>query len=289
MSDPATMAYAGDRRMSAHLFNEDFDHPPPAEPPPEPEIIEPAYSVAEIEAARAEAWRDGHDTAVADALASDSAAAVEALRLIAAQLAEARHEITSIGEAAADSLARMTMAALAAALPAMCAAHGDVELKAIIRTLLPALHQEPKVVIRVEPGMALSLEQEIDRLDPDLLPHVQIIPTETVASGDIRVAWRGGGAVRDSAALWRQIEDILMPAGLLATPFGTPAEPGRSDPRGFAGSDAAAAARELASRRALLAEPAAFQNPAAQPAASRQTLAEPTAFRHTVEEPEHVE
>ena len=304
------MAYAGARRMSPRLFHEDFDSPPPPEPPPEPEIIEPAYSVSELEAARAEAWREGHDSAMADARASDSATAAEALRLIAAQLAEARQEITGIGETAADSLARLTMAALAAALPAMCAAHGEVELKAIIRALLPALHQEPKVVIRVEPGMALSLEQEIDCLDPDLMPHVQIIPTETVARGDIRIAWRGGGAVRDSAALWRQIEDVLMPAGLLAAlpgapsnappdaPFGAPAESEPEVPRDAAGPDAAAPTPKLASRRAPSAEQVAFQNTAepagsrqtwAEPATFRQPPAEPTASRHTVEEPEHVE
>ncbi len=33
--------------------------------------------------------------------------------------------------------------------------------------------------------------------------------------GDARVTWRNGQALRDTAALWAQIVDILAPAGLL--------------------------------------------------------------------------
>jgi hypothetical protein len=31
----------------------------------------------------------------------------------------------------------------------------------------------------------------------------------------VRIAWRNGSAVRDATALWRQVADVLGPAGLL--------------------------------------------------------------------------
>lgn len=204
--------------FSSQLFEEDFDRPPPPETPPEPEIIEPVYSAAELAAARAEAWREGHDTAQAEAHASDTASAAAALRLIAEQVAASRAEAAIVAEQESGALAGLLMDCLGAAFPVLCAAHGEAELLAIMRILLPALTQEQRVVVRIHPDSALAAQQEIERLDPDLLPLVELSPAVAIPRGDIRVAWRGGGAVRDCVALWNQIAGILAPAGLLPVP-----------------------------------------------------------------------
>jgi hypothetical protein len=45
--------------------------------------------------------------------------------------------------------------------------------------------------------------------------RVDLIPTDTMKAGDLRITWRNGSAVRDTGALWQQVADILAPAGLL--------------------------------------------------------------------------
>ena len=38
--------------------------------------------------------------------------------------------------------------------------------------------------------------------------------------GDLRITWQNGSAVRNATALWQQVAEILVPAGLLRTDIG---------------------------------------------------------------------
>jgi flagellar biosynthesis/type III secretory pathway protein FliH len=199
------------------LFDEDFDLPPAPEPVPEPEIIEPVFTAGELEAARADAWREGHETALAASEAAGTAAAREALAAIAARLDTAREAASAIAEEAADAIARLVMNGFAAAFPALAARQGETELRAVIHAILPTLHQEPRITVRLAPHLAPLVAREIAALDADLVPRVRIVPTDAMPPGDLRITWRNGSAARDTAALWSRIETILAPAGLLAT------------------------------------------------------------------------
>ena len=117
---------------------------------------------------------------------------------------------------AAGELARLLLVSFAAALPALSARHGQAELRSLVRTLLPALSQEPSVSIRIHPQHATMVTEEIERLDPDLAASLRIVASDTMQPGDIRVTWRGGQATRDVAALWTQVAEVLAPAGLLS-------------------------------------------------------------------------
>jgi flagellar biosynthesis/type III secretory pathway protein FliH len=86
---------------------------------------------------------------------------------------------------------------------------------AVVRTILPALHREPTVTVRVNPHLAEAISQEIETLDVDLASRVRMIPTDAIAVGDARITWNNGAATRDATSLWRQIENVLAPAGLL--------------------------------------------------------------------------
>ena len=57
---------------------------------PDPEVIEPTFSIGELTEAREAAWRDGH-TAGLEAAAAETAASIrETIGLMAAQLIEER-------------------------------------------------------------------------------------------------------------------------------------------------------------------------------------------------------
>jgi flagellar biosynthesis/type III secretory pathway protein FliH len=91
--------------------------------------------------------------------------------------------------------------------------------------VLPALAREPRVTIRVSPHVVRVVEQELDRLDPELHARVSLAPADAVAPGDVRIAWQDGAAIRDAAALWRKVAETLAPLDLLppldlTPPFG---------------------------------------------------------------------
>jgi flagellar biosynthesis/type III secretory pathway protein FliH len=202
----------------ATLFAEDFDHPLQPEPAPEPEVIEPSFNLAELEGAKSAAWQAGYDAAIEAATAADEAVARAAIAAIAAQLDAARDAASLLVEPCAEAIARLLLDSLRIALPALCAQHGEAELRAVIRVVLPALVQEPAITARVHPRLAATVAAELEHLDPELAPRIRIVTDATMRPGDARIHWRNGSATRDTAALWNQVAEALAPAGLLPAP-----------------------------------------------------------------------
>lgn|SRR5579872_6335333 len=208
-----TLLHAPPRaRITGVLFDEDFDIPEAA---PEPEVIEAVFSASEMAGVREAAWRAGHAAGVQEVAASSEAATRQALESIAEQIAAERDAVIVYAEQSAEAIAGLLLGSLAAVFPTLSACYGDAEVRAIVRAVVPALTQEPAVAVRADPRTAAAVANEIERFDPDIASHVQITASDAMPPGDVRIAWRNGTAVRDGAALWRQVAAILVPAALL--------------------------------------------------------------------------
>ena len=216
---------APDRRSSARraLFDDDFDLPPEPAPVEEPEVIEPTFTLAEYEAARAEAHAAGR----AEERAAQEAAAHAADRVALAAIADAldreRDGASEVAEAAAEAIAGLLLDILAAAFPALCARHGAAEAQALAAVVLPALRDEPQPMIRVAADAAEPVRALVAAADPDLLARLELRPDPALSAGDIRITWRGGEARRDARALWQAMGDILGQSGWPMPPFREPA------------------------------------------------------------------
>ena len=210
------------------LFAEDFDEPPrpaaaPAEAVAEPEEIVPVYGVADLERAHADGLAAGRAEAQSDR-ARALAGAVAALGL---KLQDAGPAAARVAEAAAEALARLLLAMLAAALPALCRRHAEAEVRAVMAAVLPALARQPRVQVRVHPDLIEPLAAQLRALGPELAELVVLTAAETLAPGDIRMSWQDGAAVRDTAALLAEIDDVLGVIGLalIDVPGGHDPEP----------------------------------------------------------------
>jgi flagellar biosynthesis/type III secretory pathway protein FliH len=204
----------GRRPSGKVLFAEDFDLPPDSDNPPEPEVIEPTFSLAEVEAARAQGAQAAREATSAEATAADHAIVRQTVTAIAEQLTAAHNELLDLAEQSAAAIARLLLGSLGAVMPEFAARHGEAELQAIIRIVLPGLFKEPAVTLRINPQHCTTVAREIERLDPDLAARLQIVPSETIPAGDARVGWRNGGATRDAAGLWTQVAATLALSGL---------------------------------------------------------------------------
>jgi hypothetical protein len=198
------------------LFAEDFDLPGPEHPAAEPEVIEPVFGLAQMEAGKAAAFDEGFLAGRAALLAEDAVRLRQAVDALSAELAAAQEAARLTGEQAAEEIARLLLASLGAVMPMLCACHGEAEAAAVARAVLPALNGEPEITIRVSPHTGPALLAEIGRIDPDLVARVRMVPTDAMKLGDLRIVWRDGMAIRDGAALWREVAAILLPQGLLA-------------------------------------------------------------------------
>jgi hypothetical protein len=194
------------------LFGEDFDLPDAA---PEPEVIEPVFSASEVADARETAWREGNAAGLSEATHHDIAATRRAVEAIAASVAAECQAAAVRAEQTAEAIAGLLLDSLAATFPALCARYGDAEVRAVLRAVLPALTREEAITVRAHPVTAAAVAGEFARLDPDLAAHVRTIECDAMPRGDVRVAWRNGGATRDAVGLWQQVAQVLVPAGLM--------------------------------------------------------------------------
>lgn len=200
------------------LYAEDFDDDAGAAPAgpdhphmAEPEIIEPVFTAAEVERARLQARQAGQAEAEGGVLAARN----RLLGVVASGLADARSAAHEAAATMAEGVARAMLSALAACLPKLCQRHGELELRALVAALLPALCDEPKILLRVHPAMADGLLEDIGTLDAELAEQAHVLPTGSIPPGDVRITWEGGSAVRDAAAACAAFKAGLAALGLL--------------------------------------------------------------------------
>ena len=197
------------------LYAEDFDDdggaPAAADALPEPEVIEPSFTAAELDAARVEARAAGR----LDAERGVAASRNHMLGLLATGVADARAAAAEVAEAAAEGVARCMLGALAACLPALCERHGAEELRALVRMVLPAMQDEPRITVRVNPRMLPAMQAEVAALDFEIAERVHLLATDALPPGDARISWVDGSAVRDAGRARAAVQDALSALGLL--------------------------------------------------------------------------
>jgi len=199
------------------LFVEDFD-PPAVAPQPaplaEPEIIEPSFCEADIEAAQAAGRELGLAAARAEHTAVQAELSAAALAEIGDALAATRADAVAVAQRVAEDLAAAMLALLQVALPDAAEASAAQEVDALLRTLLPALTREPDVQIRVHADLVDTVTRSLGAMRPQFGERLSISGDPALAKADVVVAWQDGEARRDCAALWDELREVLAPYGL---------------------------------------------------------------------------
>lgn len=196
--------------ISKFLFETSFDGPGgKAAVPPKP--VKRNYTPAEVEAEKAKAFAEGHAAGVADAskeFAARSAAAHEAVasRFGAFVKEIDRHHAESVQAAVASAVA-MTRKLL----PALSRNQASAEIEALIRDCLGRLHNEPKIVIRLNDSMVDTFRERLETLahDSGFSGRVVVVADPRVGAEDARVEWADGGVERNTEQVWQEIEAII--------------------------------------------------------------------------------
>src|SRR5690606_17752843 len=198
----------------------------PVLPPPAPTFSEAelgeriAAAVAEAETATAARVRAELDASIAARQAA-------ALERIAAELAT--HQARFDGWIAARATASRELAlALAQALvPRALERQPLADIEAMVRDLLERLEHQPRLTLALPPDLADQGRRLLERLAGQVGYRGELLvePDPSLATGDARLHWQGGGAERDLAELERAaiaLVDAWLPE--------TAAEPWPTDP-----------------------------------------------------------
>ncbi len=175
--------------------------PPPLEPEPDP-MEETLRAVA------AAAREDGFAAGRASMAQEAAQRATESLAQVARILAASQQTAADMAAEASNGMAGMAIAMLEAALPGLASRQGAQLIGDFAERLRPALAFLPQAEIRINP----ALVEEVRALAGDL--PVTLVPDATLAPGDARAVWQGGGAEFDLAARRAAIMDVMRAAGL---------------------------------------------------------------------------
>jgi flagellar assembly protein FliH len=222
----ADVARRRDERLAAEAAMHKPAPPPEPEVPPEPP--EPVFNSADLLQAHEDGYADGFANGKAQADATVNARIAATLDRLADQI---EYIVQSAAEAAARQREGAIQVGLAIArklLPDFSRRHGLKEVEAMIGTCVNELVDEPRLVIRVADADLDAISERIDTITTrrGFAGKIVLLAEPAVAPGDCRIEWADGGAERDSARLWH---DIDMAAARLLSAAG-PAHDAPSSP-----------------------------------------------------------
>jgi flagellar assembly protein FliH len=184
-------------------FDERFDAAPSRGPAASQPRAKKFYTPEEVEAAFERGRGSLEATAAqtqAMALGRIAEAAMAAISALDSMAAEARAEALTAAMAAARRIADVALDRYPL----------DVVEQTIRQCLAQAAH-EPRVVIRVNGGLAEALKARIAGIADEIGFNGRIVVTVDphIASADCRLEWADGGVERDAAAIAARIESAL--------------------------------------------------------------------------------
>ena len=185
-----------------------------AEEPPAP-----TFSEAELAAARQAAFTDGKAAGIAEAESCHVARLAAALEALPPQLAQIAEDVAAAAEERRRDSLEAALVVVRKLFPQLAREHGLEEAHAVIQQCLERLRDEPRVVIRCADADldALRARAEDGAARSGFEGKLVFLADERLASGDLRVEWADGGAERQQAALWQEIDAViaraLAPAG----------------------------------------------------------------------------
>jgi flagellar assembly protein FliH len=204
-SNPFVQPFLFDRRFD-YGGREHADEAPP-EPPA------PVFSLADLEAARADGVTLGRAEALAEAQVQLKAGQMQGatLQAVCERLSLALDQIdAAAGQATRDAI-QIAAAIARRLLPSLYARHGASEVEELVAATLSGLPSDSSVSIRLAPSMAESLAplllqraKEYGRGD-----RLHVSGDASVAEGDCAMEWMGGGLLRNRESLWREIEILI--------------------------------------------------------------------------------
>ncbi|MDH3700680.1 MAG: FliH/SctL family protein [Alphaproteobacteria bacterium] len=209
--DQETRVMTEEKSARRFLFETSFDADPEVDAQTEQEEElppEPTFSQEELDAARQDGYRDGHDAGMVAALDSVEAATAAHLESIWSLLPRIEQAQTAAHEKLSRDGVSLATAVTAKILPTLAMRHGTDEIEALVIDCLSRLVEEPKITVLVGPDAGAALAEKLDELvEKSGFEGRFIVRTEAeMGPADCRLEWGDGTAARNLDAVWSEID-----------------------------------------------------------------------------------
>ncbi len=177
----------------------------------EEEEIVPTFSEEDIAAARQQGFNDGKIEGSQEAQDSIENEISQALETIGQKLTEIFKIQDLVNEALSKDAVALSLAVGRKLFPKLNEEHGLGEITSMMESVLGQMIQEPKITIYGNDKYSEHLSERIEIFlsSRGFEGEVNILGDESIDSGDCRIEWSNGEAVRDMSALLDDMTDTI--------------------------------------------------------------------------------
>ena len=182
---------------------------------------EPTYFDQDLAQARADGMTAGKETGRKEALESVENAAAKALEAIGQHLPTLEESMAAMQERQVRAALDVSAAMVRKFFPRMAQDQGLQEIEAVVRDAMTRLRDEPRIVVRVCDALLDTVKKRVVTLanDTGFEGKIVFLAEESMGSGDVRIEWADGGAERDTARIWQDIDEAIR--HMTSTPLGS--------------------------------------------------------------------
>jgi flagellar assembly protein FliH len=190
------------------LFDVSFDGPPDPRSRGPVTPAEPRVGREELAAAEAAARAQGHAAGMAEAVAAHQHRIAETLGALGERVATLLADRSGAQRDAELLAIELTRTIVAKLFPALARKTGLTEVAALVTQCMREAVDEPRLVLRVPDALFEAAQRHIAPLaaSTGFPGKLVILGDESLAGSDCRVEWADGGAERDTARTWQEIE-----------------------------------------------------------------------------------
>jgi flagellar assembly protein FliH len=188
-------------------------------PPPPPAIYteeQMQTMLREAESrARDEAFTQGHAQGLTQGRDEILASVQKTVSDTAGQIAARLEHIDEIQKRAhattAEDAIHVTRAIVKKLIPAWTQGNTTLEIENIVRQCLSNLFDVPKVLVQVHPDIAEELQNRVSEIarSRGFSGQAVVVGEASIATGDCRVSWGDGTAIRDQERTWAEINAVV--------------------------------------------------------------------------------
>lgn len=201
-------------------FGTSFDSGADGSPPP-------VRAAEEAREQTVELLEQGRQQGLAEARAEIAGTLASNLASMTSALQSLHADREAVIASMSDNAVAIALQLVRKIVPGLSARHGLGEIEELVRTAMPDLLDEPRVVVRVHDSLLDALREHIDPVAADggFEGDFVLLADPGVAVGDCRIEWADGGVERDTKRLWQEIEEAV------SRHFGDPGTAGEATQR----------------------------------------------------------
>jgi len=171
----------------------------------------PTFSEEEVLSAQQTAFDEGKAAGIQEANAQFEHLIANALTQLAQSVPAVFDQHGKEQQAHSDLALKYSHALVQKIMPVYSQKHGVDEIQDLVAKCMEPLRSEPRIMVKVHESLREDLQEKLGKIaeEQGFDGKLVIMGSEDIVPGDCRVEWSEGGAQRDSAQIWEQIDEIL--------------------------------------------------------------------------------